>query len=952
MASSSVFSETLQSITTAKLDELSLKRTTFDARRQEVLAELDTKRTPFERLETLVAGAKRCFKIQAGEDGDNVITGDVSSPRLESDLDRLDRFLEQARYDPSLSHQVLQGWEKTLLRYLDVQARKFEYATLYGQLVTEWLSAEKSGTGKTHVTAGEDTQMEESFDELPEKKRLEAREKFESSIFEPASVHEQAIKQYLEKLFDQEDKDISEALEELRKDVANFEKTLATGEQFNQHVTAVAIRGLLKSDQIAGQKRTVLNDFKRNHIILSEISDVLNMRFSALGSWSWGEYVPVEQRRKLNGSFNIYMHEDLLQAIFLQFIGVKWSVFFKAKLREFRKTAWKSNFKSVSRVERKRREYYLGVQETDETLQRIRRRKYRQGYFLYHLLNSDEQEIEMKDGEEEAELDLDEGGEFEGISEEAFPVKRKMGGRGLGKGGAMRHRKIHVAKLDDEESDDGSIEEYSMKQPMEKKQDLLHMLSTEAAVNKRVHGSFSAFRSTFSELHNSLPHAAILTVLSHFGVSKKWRNFFTTYLEAPLRFDDDSENTAVRKRKRGAPASHTLTDAMSETLLFCLDFSVNRETGGDFLHRLSDDFWFWSHDYSMCAKSWSQVQLFSKSMGLPLNDKNSGAVSIGNSGATETTQSSDLPTGRIRWGMLVFDGESLRFKIDQKMVDSHIEELRKQLDAKSKSIFDWTQVWNTYANTFFASNFGRAANCFGRAHVDEILATHQRIQQSIFDGGDVVQYLRNTIERRFDIKNLADGFLFFPVELGGLALQSPFVSPLQIRDSVVKDPSIILDDFEKNEREEYAELKEAFDKGEDLPASRNGIADPKWKTEQGADEFMPFEEYTRFREQFTTQGGENYLLMAYQELLGRPAEDSIECSEEVTQAIEALKSQAPGSKGITHDWRAMDAYWKWMAQLYGPDMVERFDGLSIVDPSLLPIGMVGLFRDRRVRWQG
>jgi len=50
-----------------------------------------------------------------------------------------------------------------------------------------------------------------------------------------------------------------------------------------------------------------------------------------------------------------------------------------------------------------------------------------------------------------------------------------------------------------------------------------------------------------------------------------------------------------------------------------------------------------------------------------------------------------------------------------------------------------------------------------------MLATHRRIQESIFEGGNVVQFLRQTIESRFGVKSIPDGFLFFPVELGGVS---------------------------------------------------------------------------------------------------------------------------------------------------------------------------------------
>jgi len=112
-----------------------------------------------------------------------------------------------------------------------------------------------------------------------------------------------------------------------------------------------------------------------------------------------------------------------------------------------------------------------------------------------------------------------------------------------------------------------------------------------------------------------------------------------------------------------------------------------------------------------------------------------------------------LPSGEIRWGFLYLDGFTGRFEIDEKMVEGHIEELRTQLQGKSKSVIDWIQAWNTYASTFFSSNFGKPANCFGREHVDRMLATHRRIQDKIFDGGNVVQFLKQTIEERFQVKD-------------------------------------------------------------------------------------------------------------------------------------------------------------------------------------------------------
>lgn len=69
-----------------------------------------------------------------------------------------------------------------------------------------------------------------------------------------------------------------------------------------------------------------------------------------------------------------------------------------------------------------------------------------------------------------------------------------------------------------------------------------------------------------------------------------------------------------------------------------------------------------------------------------------------------------------------------------------------------------------------------------------MLTTHRYIQESVFDGGNLVQHIKQMIKDRFNISDLPDGFLYFPVELGGLDLKSPFVGLLQIRDSVRENP--------------------------------------------------------------------------------------------------------------------------------------------------------------------
>ncbi|KAF2018533.1 hypothetical protein BU24DRAFT_418061 [Aaosphaeria arxii CBS 175.79] len=980
MASSgSVFSSTLQTITTTKLEELDQQRVSYEKKYADLIRSAQAEQDPVKRLFILVDGAKACLGVKTNNtrksnDGGplgRVVFGGTRNHRLETDLSNLDRFLEQARYDPSVSPKVLADWEKCIVHYLAVQSSKYQYADLYGKLVTEWLSSEKQ------ETSDGDVEMAESFEEIPGAKKLEARTEWEKVVFEQAKVDTTALSSYLRDLFFSK-KDVGKAIEELRKTVENFEQNSIGADPFNVSTLRWVIDGLQSSDLLNNEKREVLKDFLSNDIILTEIADVLNMRMSALDRWTWGDHVPLEQRRKVNGTFSIHMHEDLLQAIFLQYIGVKWSVLFKNAFKKFRAQAWTKAYPTITKEERIRRGYFLGNTGDDQSrisLHSTRDSMHRNRYFAHQLLDQVTQRIEYEEGEEEAEfadhVDMapkrkrsrqtavqsmpSQAPHARMVRAPAPAAQKRMaqnmmaqqafGGSRGGYSPSSPMYSMSPAYVEEEEEETAP----ASKKPMEVKQGLLHLLSAEIAVNTKLHGELTCFHSVFDSWNPLLPHTTVIAILKYFGVSVKWLTFFKTFLQAPLKFMDDGD-VAPRSRRRGTPGSHALSDVFGETILFCLDFSINQDTNGGVLHRLYDDIWFWSPEYETCVKAWACVLSFKQAMGVHLNDTKTGSVRITLRDTSSSPLDIDerLPAGEIRWGFLRLDPATGRFAIDKAMVESHVEELRGQLKGKSKSIIDWIQAWNTYAATFFSSNFGKAANCFGRAHVDMMLATHRHIQERIFDGGNVVQFLKKMIDERFGVKNVPDGFLFFPVELGGLDLKSPFVGLLQIRESVKENPFDLIDEFLETEKEDYVEAKRVFDSG-DLHGIRYGT-NAAWKPEFAPTTFFSFEEFVKFREEIPATAKAN-LVATFRDLLRKPTEQSIDFTAPIREAIERLQGQH-NLRGITSDWQSMEAYWKWVTQMYGPEMVATFGGLNVVDPGLLPIGMVSMFRQKRTKWQG
>lgn len=952
--SGSVFSQTLHDITATKLDELSKRRTAFEDEKAAILADLQAEENGIQRLVVLAHGVNSCYP------------GTEKKPRqLQTELHNLDLFLAQARYDPSISDKLLQKWESSLLEHLDTVSLKYSYAALYAQLVTEWLSFDKADSAA--VSAGDDG-MVEPFEDLGSAQRLEARQQWERDVFEEARVDEKALHDYLEELFIKEaddNKEKEKALRTLRESTVEFERQLALPDQFNHTTLNWTIGGLLASDLLTDQKREVLKDFQSNPTILSEIADVLNMRISALDEWSWGHSVPVEEHRKINGVFDVKMHEDLLQAMFIQYVGVKWSAFFKRAFHRHRRSGGPWINPKVSEAEKRKLRNYLGPISTRGSVQHLRRSTFRKEYFVAQLLDHERQTVDRLDGEEEAQPRPEPMNTRASLAAPrsaamscAMPAMPAMAQ--MARPSHKRRSRMYSVDYDSDSNTDQSDYDGFKKSPnpMQRKQKLLHILATEATINTRIHGEFTALHASFTRWNDLLPQTTIHNIMAFFGVTRKWLDFFVRFLETPLRFLNDDPDIPPRTRRRGTPASHVLSDVFGEVTLFCLDFAVNQATRGSVLYRLFDDVWFWHRSHETSITAWAALQSFARATGTVIDEGKAGCVRIPGDKNAALSVSEPLPKGPISWGFLQLSPQTGRFEIQQSMITSHITELRRQLQDKRQSIFAFIQTWNTYADTFFTSNFGSPANCFGRAHVDAMLEAHARIQREVFQGpglrdddiqaNSVADYLKATLQKRYGVTDLPDAFLFFPVELGGLGLRSPFVPILQLRNEVTPDPAALIEKCFEQEKIQYKKQQHNFE-------LHKAPQNPEAPTPSGVNDFLPFADYVGAREDFCLFNGDS-LQETYKALLRQPSgnETAIDLDGQAAGSItiEALARQLGGEEALRKVLGVPpQPYWAWIVTLYGPEVQRRVGGLVLVDRGLLPMGMVSLFREKRVKWQ-
>jgi len=920
----SAFSQTLNSITDTKLQVLSKQHTDFAAHRDGVLSRATQATDLRERIRILLGGINS-LHIKGGIElvGGRPATPISALAASNADIHNISLFLDQVRQDTDVGKSLLDGWEEKLTDIFRKETIKFEYAELFGKLLIQWVS--ESGADATGVVEApsDDVEMDHSstvsdFQKIGRKEMHEQRVQFESIVFKPLDTDADAIEKYLEDIFSS--KEAQRQLADCRLELESFGRRLFDN-PFTPETVKSTIKSLLSADLLSNEKRTTLREFMWDKTVLGEVADVLNMHLFSLSSWSWPEEgVPVEMRRHLNGKYRIFMDEDIIQAIFLHFIGLKWSVEFKEKFTNiFNSRAWNTGAKPLPQmITRKMQEQfgqkpedYLSPAKKERSIDQKRRNMQSKMFFMNQLPDDidDARSYDKEDETDMEESDLDDAYSSDEDNETDI--------------GRLGHRHERMA-------------------PVMTKQTILRMAATECLLNTTLHGKFTIVRSDFSWFGPSLSHTSLITVLKFFGVQKIWIDFFQRFLNSPIKFTADGPTASVQTRERGVPISHSISDLLGEALLFTMDFAVNQKTNGLFLYRIHDDFWLWDKDEERVATAWKEMGKFTKLVGLEFNKEKTGSSCIGD-GALHHS----LPKGDIKWGFLKFH-ETGKFVIDQSQVDIHITELKRQLSAAAKqSIFAWVTAYNKYVSSFFINNFCfPTAHCFGREHVDTVIETLERIHHAIFPDhhGSVTEYLADWVKRDFDIIGIPEGWFYWPICMGGLEVKDPFIVANSVRRELCKDPVRKLKEAFETEEIQYTVTKEKWETGQGSHSTKGGGT---WRESK---DFISFEEFTSLREQRLTCWTDQYRY-----LLSEPPSSEVLTTREIEAAVDNVSQgtgKLTGKGGISKNgWWSMSDYWKWVVAFYGPGMVDMWGGLEVVRPGQLPVGMVTFWKSRKIRWE-
>ncbi|KDQ56321.1 hypothetical protein JAAARDRAFT_179811 [Jaapia argillacea MUCL 33604] len=857
---STALGQTLHFITSIKLKELERQRDTFTAYANKVLGEAEATSDPVTRVSVLIKGIQEWSGL-----------ADSISPT--HNLDNIEKWLDQARSDPSIAEEQLRDWAGILSTQLRHSVTRFDYAKLFGNLLTEWL---KSGDSQATASASVEAPEESSESATPSTptvpqdvraEKLEQKAKIQELIFEPKVMDTKAIEEYLESLFSGDE--ASAALKSVRKTLNDFGSSLRH-EKVDSDDLDWLIKSLLSRDLLSAQKAATVKTFLGNTVVLEEVASVLNMQLASLESWEWPEEgVYVEMRRHLSGKYRAYMDTEIITALLFQYLGMKWSIAFKDAFRSVVKSrAWKRDTAFLTRDQLQRRSDYLpetaGPAIFSTSIEGHRQKQQSEHFFMTQL-----------------------PGEY--TNQSSYDQEPKPGEKA--------NSGLHAQQI------------------------ILRMVSTEAHLQRALHGRFTIMRADLEWFGPSLPHDSVLTVLRFFGLPPMWLTFLEKWLTASLHFDVDVPS---RTRRRGVPIAHCLSVLCGEAVLFGMDFAVNQKTGL-YLYRIYDDFWFWHHDPEKCATAWREMQQYANLVGITFNMKKTGGACVG--GDLEPS----LPKGVVGWGLLKFDANQGRFVIDQAGVDIHIKEIRRQLGA-TKSVFGFVNAYNKYIE-FIKRQFGQSAQCFGKAHVDEIIQTLNRIQNELFPdtNGSIVKRLQGMIEARFGIKDIPFGWFFFPISYGGLEIHNPIIDYLTLRESLSDSPETMFPSEMENDKKTHISLKEAWETSATVPSNRLSWDVEVRDTNHKGGDFMSFEEYILGRETRLTTWGATYLRM-----------QSLASATKI-----ALPTRLDQDYGSSFSMTPYDA---WVVALYAEELFKRFGTLIIVEPTLIPVGMVSVFRNSKISW--
>merc|ERR1719510_322378 len=288
----------------------------------------------------------------------------------------------------------------------------------------------------------------------------------------------------------------------------------------------------------------------------------------------------------------------------------------------------------------------------------------------------------------------------------------------------------------------------------------------------------------------------------------KWRTFIAKAIRPNFFLEDDKDT--VYTARRGSLMAHKLTLCISELIMFVLDTKVYKETGLPLI-RYHDDILFWDHSSERVTVAWNVLNKTLKRMGLAAKLEGSGHVKI----PLNTSKKHDrrleklrkkgvdvallrklfqkesgtlvkntdvplpLPKGPVYWRLLRLNGRG-EWELNDEFFEywqTYWHQVAAQ-DPKCVSVMKLIKAYNGFGQDLLRM-LCRGGDAMGKSHAELVVKTMEALHTNPLPNSDkgMIGILKDAIaahhpDCKSSIPCLVDGWFYWPIRAGGLALKN------------------------------------------------------------------------------------------------------------------------------------------------------------------------------------
>lgn len=345
---------------------------------------------------------------------------------------------------------------------------------------------------------------------------------------------------------------------------------------------------------------------------------------------------------------------------------------------------------------------------------------------------------------------------------------------------------------------------------------------------------------------------------------------------SPLLRNDNTET--VERARRGIPLNHPLSHLLADLLMRVMERYIGAGARVRII-RLVDDICILTPYPEDAVIAWRRLQEFCTNCGLTVNLEKSGAVCLGG------VLPDGLPDKAARWGLLALrsDGE---WEVEESAFVRYLE-LGRTRWQDTPTVLGKVSVYNE-AVRYLLRSLGPDTN-LGERHRSAIASAVRRFHREFFGTRvGVAEALRAQIAELFSVEGslIPEGWLYWPLTAGGLGLLNPVLMA-----------------------EQYAV---AFRKLE--PDSAPTYRDPDWELVRN--------DWSLFYRQYL-----------------RPVEPQGPDSTPQSMALER-DFIARGKQISAGAQETLTPYWRWILNLHGPEILNRFGTFGFLITELVPLALI------------